>query len=171
MITPQEFANAMDELTKIAFIQDQVRPRKLIEEFIKTSDATQLRAGLRLVKEVNGLTMGYIESALKASELRFQEESLQATERHIKQTEELNRLTGSHIEHTKKLTAQTDTLITEAKNLNEQNKILVTESKKLGRLTWGLFWLTVVLATLTAGLLYIDWHREHEPTTTTANIK
>ncbi len=81
-----------------------------------------------------------------ALEIRLAEDAAKAADKLIQHTEELTDLTATHIQHAQKLTEQTD--------------ILVTESRSLRKLNWALIILTVGLLFLTAGLFWVDWHRE-----------
>jgi len=115
--------------------------------------------GNRSLESVNAIES--IERAQIALNIRLADDAAKTadkvskqTEKLVQQTDQLTKLTETHIQHSQKLTQQTD--------------ILVIESKKLGRLTWALILLTIVLAILTAGLLYIDWHKEHGPEKNTA---
>lgn len=78
----------------------------------------------------------------------------------VEQSEKFTTLTAEHIKHSEKLTRQTDILITESIGLGRLTKWIIG-------LTWGVLGLTLVLAFLTAGLLYIDWHKERDQRATT----
>jgi hypothetical protein len=92
-----------------------------------------------------------IERAQIALNIRLAEDAAKTVDKLIQHTEKLTTQTDIHIQHSEKLTQQTD--------------VLVAESRKLGRLNWALIILTVGLLFLTAGLLWVDWHRDSQTIT------
>ncbi|HEY2329036.1 MAG TPA: hypothetical protein VGI63_04405 [Verrucomicrobiae bacterium] len=148
MMTPREFYN---QLCTIQDIRQGSHLEQEMKEFIQKSSAKDLEKLLLLSLHVGtSYNMHWIEQVKISLRLRIAEEAAQSA--------------VILIQHTEQLTKQTDKNILFTETLTRQNEILVKESKKLGRITWGLFCLTVILAFLTAALLFIDWKKE-KPTT------
>jgi len=148
MMTPREFYN---QLCTIQDIRQGSPLEEQMREFIQKSPAKDLEELLLLSLHVGtSYNMHWVEQVKISLRLRIAEEASQSA--------------VILIEHTEQLTKQTDKNILLTETLTGQNKILVEESKKLGSITWGLFYLTVILALLTAALLFIDWKKE-KPTT------
>jgi hypothetical protein len=131
-------------------------------EFIQHAKARELQEFILLGKDKFGIAGAFNREWLEQAEISM----------HVRIGEE-NIAAANTI--TKQLTEQTETLVTESRKLTSltetlcsQNTILVKESQKLGRITWGLFYLTVILALLTAALLFIDWQKEKSTAKNTA---
>jgi hypothetical protein len=147
-MTPREFYNQL-------CIRQDIREGSLLEqqmrEFIQKSPAKDLEELLLLSFYVgNSDNLHWVEQVKISLRLRIAEEAAKSADKLI--------------EHTEQLTKQTDKNIVLTETLTRQNEILVKESQKLGHITWGLFYLTIILAFLTAALLLVDWKRE-KPTT------
>ncbi|HTX21060.1 MAG TPA: hypothetical protein VMD27_04235 [Candidatus Aquilonibacter sp.] len=144
MMTSHEFYN---EICTIQDIRSGSVLEKRMKEFIQKSPAKDLEELLLLSLHVGtSYNMHWIEQVKISLRLRIAEEAAQSAD--------------TLIEHTKQLTKQTDKNILLTETLTHQNEILVNESQKLGHVTWGLFYLTIILALLTAALLFIDWKKE-----------
>jgi hypothetical protein len=109
-----------------------------------------------------------IERAQILLNIRLAEDTANAVSKLIQHTEKLTVQTGKQIQHSEKLTGQTDILVAESRkltslteNLGTQTGILISESRQVRFLTWGLLIATFVLLLFTAGLLWVDWHREN----------
>jgi hypothetical protein len=152
MMTPREFYS---EICTIQDIKSGSYLEERLKEFIQNSTAKNLEELLLLSLHVGtSYNMHWVEQVKISLRLRIAEEAAKSADKLI--------------EHTEQLTKQTDKNILLIEVLTNQNKILVKESQKLGRITWGLFYLTVILAFLTAALLFIDWKREKSTTENTA---
>lgn len=142
-MTPHQF------YTELCTVQDIRQGGPLehqIREFIQKSPAKDLEELLLLSLHVGtNYNMHWVEQVKISLRLRIAEEAAKSAD--------------TLIEHTEQLTKQTDKNILLTETLTRQNEILVKESQKLGRITWGLFYLTVILALLTAALLFVDWNK------------
>jgi len=148
MITPREFYN---EICSIQDIKSGSHLEERLKEFIQNSTAKNLEELLLLSLHVGtSYNMHWVEQVKISLRLRIAEEAAKSADKLI--------------EHTEQLTKQTDKNILLTETLTRQNEILVEESQKLGRITWGLFYLTAILAFLTAATLFVDWKKE-KPTT------
>jgi len=143
--------NSINELAPLRVAQDAWEGK------IKEEDARQYLLGKspREILEFQNhfppnqhATSRWFQTAKVILDIRLAEIATESANKIVHHTDILTKQTEINIQYSAKLTLQTDTLL--------------SESKKLGRLTWALILLTVVLAVLTAGLLYIDWHKEHE---------
>lgn len=151
-MTPREFYN---EICTIQDIRSGSHLEERLKEFIQNSTAKNLEELLLLALHVGtSYNMHWVEQVKISLRLRIAEEAAKSADKLI--------------EHTEQLTKQTDKNILLTEVLTNQNEILVKESQKLGRITWGLLYLTVILALLTAALLFIDWEKEKSTTENTA---
>ena len=131
MIMPKQFAEHMHDLGQC--IPGYALPEKEVKEFIDSATSAELQEGIMLALKTKTIwNAGLLEQALTALNIRLQVETALATDKHLKQIEQLNALTSTHIEHTKTLTKQTDKLVTESSNLSRLTKVLIWLTVALG---------------------------------------